>query len=216
MEWITRDHLPCALVGGQYRFDPAELLEWAAVRRQPFDPSCFLDVDGELRPAATRLADALSIGGVVRDVDGADLREILAKALRGLPIPESFGIDALIELILMREELGSTAIGGGIGVPHPRRPVILATGAPVIRLCYLSRPLDMKGPDGIPVDKLFLMLCPTTHEHLQLLALLASSLTDKSFLAALNEGADTKSIVEAVRETGRRFDERPQGSGKRS
>ncbi|MCA9234335.1 MAG: PTS sugar transporter subunit IIA [Planctomycetales bacterium] len=209
IEWITQDNLPAELVGGQYYFNQAELLEWAAVRRQPFKPEIYLKVNGDLNPSATHLADALEIGGVLQDVGGADLREILGNALDGLPIPDSFGADAVLELILMREEVGSTAIGGGVAIPHPRQPIILTVGAPVVRLCYLSQPLDLNSRDGKPVDKLFLMICPTAHDHLQLLARLGAVLRVDSVLAALNAKAGTKQIVEAVRAAGSRFDTQP-------
>ncbi|MGD9856174.1 MAG: PTS sugar transporter subunit IIA [Planctomycetaceae bacterium] len=216
IEWITQDNLPAELVGGQYHVHQAELLEWAAVRRQPFKPAIYLKVNGGLNPSATHLADALEIGGVRHDVGGADLREVLGNVLDGLPIPESLGADALRELMLMREEVGSTAIGGGIAIPHPRRPIILTIDVPVVRLCYLNRPLDFKSLDGRPVDKLFLMLCPTAHDHLQLLARLGAVLRVEAVLVALNEKAGTERIVEAVREAGAQFDTRPSDTGKAS
>jgi len=208
IEWVTQNNLPAVLVRGQYRFDRAELLEWAALRQQPLQPSIYLKVNGDLNPAATRLADALEIGGVVHDIDGTNLREIIGKVLDGLPIPESIGVDTLCDLILTREDFGSTAIGGGIAVPHPRQPVILMTDAPLVRLCYLRRPLDLKGPDGAPIDKLFVMICPTAHDHLQLLARLGAVLKEPSVQAALQEKAGAKRIIEAIREAGSRLDGR--------
>ena len=205
--WVNNENLPAKLVADQYRFHRAELLEWAAIQKKKFSPTIYLKVNGDLTRSATHLADALEIGGVVRNVTGSDLREVFTQVLAGLPVPESFGTGTLLELFLARESLGSTAIGEGIAIPHPRQPVLLTVPGSVVRLCFLDKPLDMKTPDGKPVDKLFLMICPTAHDHLQLLARLAAILRVESVTQALQEQAATPRLLELIQQAGQRFHE---------
>lgn len=207
IDWINSENLPADLVSDQYRFHRADLLEWAAIHNQSFSPSIYAKVNGDLTPAGTHLSEALQAGGVLPDVPGGDLREILTVALTGLPIPDSMDRETLIDLFLSRENVGSTAIGGGIAVPHPRQPVLLAVPTPVIRLCYLNQPLDMSSPDGRPVDTLFLMICPTAHEHLQLLARLAALLQVDAVREALRNRSTGEPLFDLLRDTGRQFHE---------
>ena len=206
IKWIKKENLPVELVADQYRFHPADLLEWAAIENRSFSPAIYAKVNGgELTPAATHLTDALESGGVLRDVSGSDLRTVLTNTMDGLPIPESVSHEELVELFLARESLGSTAVGGGIAIPHPRQPVLLTVRGPLVRLCYLSEALDIPSPDGKPVDKLFLMICPTAHEHLQLLARLGVLLQNGSVRQALDAKLDGQSLFDIFRAVGEQF-----------
>ncbi len=205
IQWINTQNLPAELVADQFRFHRAELLEWASLHKRSFSTAIYFKVNGDLCPAATHLADALEVGGVLREVAGASLREVLARALVGLPIPEPIGPDELLELFLAREGLGSTAIGDGIAIPHPRYPVLLTVPGPLVRLCFLRDPLALTAPDGKPVDKLFLIICPTAHDHLQLLARISAVLRVEEVMQALQDRADTEKLLELMRDAGQRF-----------
>lgn len=212
LEWINERNLPSDLVGDQYIFHRADLLEWAAHHRQPFSPTIYKNVNGDLTTAGTHLADALRAGGVLQNVAGENLREVLDSALDDLPIPDSVGRNVLIDLFLSRESMGSTAIGNGIAIPHPRQPVLLTVPEAVVRLCYLDQPLDIDTPDGKPVDKLFLMICPTGHEHLQLLARLGALLQSEKVRDALQNRLSGESLFSLLREEGRWLQEEDSGA----
>jgi len=104
-----------------------------------------------------------------------------------------------LDLLLARESLCSTGVGDGIAIPHPRFPVVLGLPRPAVRLCYLARPIEFAATDDKPVDKLFVMICPTVHCHLQLLALLAIALRDEGFRAVINARRDRQTVVNAAR-----------------
>jgi len=199
IRWVGDDSLPAEVVDGQFRFQRAELLEWATINKQKFSPAIYEQINGDDIESIS-LADAVEAGGVLSDVTGDDTRHILRNVIEGLPIPESFGIDTLLELILTRESAGSTAIGEGIAVPHPRQPVVLTVQQPLVRLCYLVQALDIPTPDGKPVDTLFLMICPTVHDHLQLLARLGAVLRNDSVRSELSSRAGVDRIVHAIRQ----------------
>ena len=205
IDWVNNDNLPAEMVADQYHFHRADLLEWAAIENRAFSPAIYEQVNGDLTDAGTHFTDALQAGGIMRDVSGSDLRSILTAALVGLPVPKSFGLDDLLELFLAREGMGSTAVGHGIALPHPRRPVLLTVPGALVRLCYLSQPLEMATPDGQPVDTLFLMICPTAHIHLQLLARLSALLQTDPVLEALENKLSGDALFDILREAGRQF-----------
>lgn len=178
--WVEDDNLPAEMVNLQYRFDRGELLEWATLRKLKFSPHVFREVNGD-HVGEVSLSDALKRGGVSYQVQGTEQRAVLRSIVDVLPIPAGFDRDTLLQLFLARQQMGTAAIGDGIAIPHPRQPVVLSVDGAVVRLCYLAEPLDLQAPDGKPVDTLFAMVCPTVHEHLQLLARLASVLREKKF-----------------------------------
>lgn len=196
--WVKEENLPVHDVKSQYRFDRAELLEWAATTRRSFSPAIFQEVNGD-NVSSVSLADALERGGVAQQISGRDRNEVFRNAIRELPVPATFDRDNLLDLLLAREKSGGTAIGNGIAIPHPRYPVVLPGGQSVVRACYLETPLADRSGDGQPVDTWFLMICPTVHEHLQLLARLACVLKSDHFAKLLQSHPDQARLVAAVR-----------------
>jgi PTS system nitrogen regulatory IIA component len=98
----------------------------------------------------------------------------------------------MLSVLLARESLGSTGIGDGIAIPHPRNPIVLHLSQPAITLCFLEQPVDFGAVDGKPVDKLFVITSPTVRTHLSLLSQLAWLLRQPDIRSALSrkEGAE--------------------------
>lgn len=205
--WVQEENLPAHDVKSQYRFDRAELLEWAATNHHPFAPTMFQAFSGD-HVADVSLAEAIERGGVAMNVRGHDRREVFRVAVGDLRLPAAFDRDNLLDLFIAREKSGGTAIGHGIAIPHPRYPVVLPGGEAVVKACYLAQPLDYHASDGQLVDTLFLMICPTVHWHLQLLARLACMLQSADFRRLLQSRPDQTQLVTAVRALELVFSER--------
>jgi len=70
--------------------------------------------------------------------------------------------------ILKREQLGSTAIGGGVAVPHCKSPYV---DHPISALAIFSAGVDFDSLDGEPVRRVFLLVSPQDRpgDHMRLL-----------------------------------------------
>jgi PTS system nitrogen regulatory IIA component len=195
--WISDGDLPAEQVGGQYRFNRAELLEWASVRKLAVSPALFQR--GDAGPEQPRLDEALAAGGVHHDVPGHDRESVLRAVLERIPLPEDLERELLLEVFLSREALGSTALGDGLAIPHPRYPVVLPVPRPVIALAFPAQPVPFAARDGKPVHTLFALVCPTVRVHLQLLARLACGLRDPGFRAAVDQRRPAAEVLAAAR-----------------
>lgn len=195
--WIEDDDLPAVQVNEQFHVNRAELLEWATVHHKAISPAMFEPVswNAEVPPS---LADAIRIGSVHYDVPAIDAPGALRELVRRMPIEESER-DMVWELMIRRESIRSTGIGGGIGLPHPRRPVVRQRASPAITVCFLRQPVDFQAPDGQPVHTLFGLLSPTQKTHLQLLARLAWALAKPGFRGAIDRRASAEEIVAEAR-----------------
>jgi PTS system nitrogen regulatory IIA component len=92
----------------------------------------------------------------------------------------------VFQTLLRREQLGSTAIGHGVALPHGRMPGL---ERPVGTFVRLSQPADFDALDGEPVQLVLALLVPDeeNQEHLQVLARLARMLDDAEFRQRLLE-----------------------------
>jgi PTS system nitrogen regulatory IIA component len=132
------------------------------------------------------LADLLPPDHVFGDLAAANKTELLHTLCRRAGALAMAEPRALTALVLAREALGSTGIGGGVGLPHARLPDLAAPSGFFARL---RRPLDYAAIDASRVDLVFLLLTPSTDDagHLAALALVARRLRDPAIRTALRQ-----------------------------
>jgi PTS system nitrogen regulatory IIA component len=194
--WIEQRKLPATRVNDQVRMNRAELLEWATAEGIPVSVDLFGAREDE-RAKLPTLAEALDAGGILDDVPGDTKAAALRAVVSRLRLPPEIDREFLFEMLLARENLGSTAIGDGIAIPHVRNPVVLHAPSQVT-LCFLAHPIDFDALDGKPVDTLFFLLSPTIRLHLHLLSRLGAVLHDGGLRAALARRAGAAEIREEL------------------
>ncbi|MFH1709222.1 MAG: PTS sugar transporter subunit IIA [Planctomycetota bacterium] len=195
--WIEERALPACHLKETVCFDRAELLEWAAGTGTPVAADATPVPAGQAAPPL--IAAALEAGGVHLDVPGGTVAAVLDAVVARLVLPAHMNRAFLHQVLLAREAMGSTAIGNGIAVPHPRNPIIINVAAPSVTLCHLAQPIDYGAVDGVPVAVLFTLISPNTHWHLHLLSRLMFLLRDGRFTEALKRRAGTADIVSVAR-----------------
>jgi PTS system nitrogen regulatory IIA component len=196
--WIDERKLPGYRLSGQYRFNRAELLEWATANRINVSPRIFEEPESKSRPLP-ELSDAVEAGGVYYRLAGANKPAALRNVVEVLRLPDQVDREFLLQVLLAREALESTAIGDGIAIPHVRNPIVLHVPQPMVTLCFLERPVDFGALDGLPVHALFTLISPTVKAHLHLLSRLAFALRNADFKALVLRQAGRDEILEAAR-----------------
>ncbi len=107
--------------------------------------------------------------------------------------------EGLARVLMERERLGSTGIGGGIGIPHGKlkdiETLVLGFG--------LSRQgVDFESMDGRPTHIFFLLLTPENSAgvHLKLLARISRLLKNDAFKNQLMRAESPDDILSAIRD----------------
>lgn len=103
----------------------------------------------------------------------------------------------LLQQLLAREKLGSTALGQGVAIPHCRMG---DCDRPIGCVVTLSEGIDFNAPDDRLVDIVFFLVVPTdaSEAHLHLLAGLATLFSDTNRCAELRRtqsGEDLKQKI---------------------
>ncbi len=92
----------------------------------------------------------------------------------------------ILDALVSRERLGSTALGQGIAVPHGR---LTELERPVAAMITLANGIEFDAPDEEPVDIIFALLVPedSTDEHLRILSAMAEKFSDESITSTLRQ-----------------------------
>ena len=195
--WVGDGKLPGYRVNKSFRFDHAELLEWAMANRITIAPR-FLHEPHALEATPT-FDKALEAGGIAFRVGGIDRDSALRAALDTLRLGEDADRGFLLEALRARDQLASTGIGDGIALPHLRNPLRLQLKRPSVSLCFLERPVDWGALDRLPVSLLFITLASTVRAVLQLHSRTSFALRDPAFRDAVRRQESREVILAEAR-----------------
>ncbi len=103
----------------------------------------------------------------------------------------------ILDALLAREKLGSTALGKGIAIPHCR---IEDLDKIYVSMLKLKEGIDFEAVDDIPVTFLFCMVVPedANDDHLELLANLAELLDNENVRQSIEKCKDAACIYQLL------------------
>lgn len=184
LRWVRQGKILLKERNGKTGIPYRELEQWARERHIHLEPR--RERGGHTRDEEVNLLDACRRGGVFFGVKASSVEDFLARAVELVPLPPEVDRENLLDRLLQREHMASTALGEGVAVPHPRKP-LAELEKPIVSTFFLAEPLDFRAMDGKPVRVVFLMLSPSTREHLKLLSQLAFFLQSPAARAALDQ-----------------------------
>ena len=140
-------------------------------------------------------------GCIALDVPAKNRADAFAAA--GELFSKQTGIEAssVVEFLNARENLGSTALGAGVAIPHGRVKGLKQPSAAFMRL---QNPIDFAAPDGEAVSILIFLLVPekATQQHLEILSSIAQLLSDADARENLSSAIDSVKVSELLQHWG--------------
>ncbi|MGD0897495.1 MAG: PTS sugar transporter subunit IIA [Thermoguttaceae bacterium] len=192
-----RGQLPGRKVAGQWRFAKADIHHWFERRIGLSDGLELVQVEGVLQRSAP-----------VAEEQDIQISELLPLEAIAVPLPartRASVLDWMVELagrtgwlwdpaamteaVRSREEMHSTALGNGVALLHPRRPMpkILAQACLALGITTTGIPF---GSDAPLTDVFFLICSMEDRGHLRTLARLSRILATAGFLDSLRAAPD--------------------------
>ena len=146
------------------------------------------------------ISDLLTPQSIIPDLKATSkkqaLQEIASYAAEQLQLEDR----AILDVLLERERLGSTGVGGGVAIPHGK---MVKLAKIYLLFAKLSTPVAFDAPDGRPVDLMFLLLTPENAggDHLTALAKVSRLLRDEKVCSLLRGSENAEAIYSAVLES---------------
>lgn len=151
-----------------------------------------------------RILEVLPKEAIITDMKSKVKNEVIEELVASIAKITGINNAELIKVLLERERLGSTGIGGGIGIPHGKlknlKSLIMGFG--------LSRKgVDFESIDSRPTHLFFILLTPenSTGLHLKLLARISRLLKNESFKKKLMQATDSDQVYSIIEEVDEDF-----------
>lgn len=148
-----------------------------------------------------RITDLLSKDGIELNVNAKDKNDIINKMTKlMLKTGRITDLNAYTELVLKREEEGSTGVGEGIAIPHSKGDCVTEPGLVAM---VVPNGVEYDALDGKPVNLLFMIAAPNTSDnvHLDVLSRLSTMLMDADFKNKLISAKSKEEFLNIINET---------------
>jgi PTS system nitrogen regulatory IIA component len=176
-------------------FDRDEVSRWAR------DRGMQIDADPALQRAKKEAAllTAIERGAVTVGVRADSARDAIQVAIESLSQLAPRLRARLLDEVLERERMASTALGEGVAVPHPREPLGDALDQPLISLVLPHTPLDWAAVDGEPVHTVALLASPTASAHLEILSQIGRAVRSTEVVDLLRSRPARPALIDGLR-----------------
>lgn len=147
-----------------------------------------------------KITDFLSKEAIISDIKAVKKEDVireLVDALANASDIDKRNQNSLIESLMSRESLGSTAIGQGVAIPHTKCDCVQKL---VAAFGLSKKGVDFDSLDGEPAYIFFLLVAPqdSAGPHLKALARISRLLKDKYFRDSLRACEDKQSILDII------------------
>ena len=148
-----------------------------------------------------RITDLLSKDGIELNVNAKDKNDVINKMTKlMLKTGRITDLNAYKELVLKREEEGSTGVGEGIAIPHGKGDCVTEPGLVAM---VVPNGVEYDALDGKPVNLLFMIAAPNTSDnvHLDVLSRLSTMLMDTEFKNKVISAKSKEEFLNIINET---------------
>ena len=147
-----------------------------------------------------KIVEFLNEKAITANIKSTTKESVIRELVDVLARAEGFrNKEDLVKALLNRENLGSTGIGQGVGIPHAKTNTVKKLVA-AFGLC--PQGVNFDALDGEPVYIFFLLVAPedSAGPHLKGLARISRLLKDKYFRESLKALTDEKAILKMIRD----------------
>ena len=152
-----------------------------------------------------KITDFLTVETVIPSLTGKEKNTVLQELAEGLTSHyRSLDQKQVLNVLLERERISTTAIGEGVAIPHGKLPNVERV------LGVFARSLegvDFSSLDGGPTHLFFVLIAPenAAADHLKALARISRLLKDEVFRRRLLAGKNSQELYTLIAEEDNKF-----------
>lgn len=208
--WLSENKIPAYKINHQYRFSRTEIEAWVMSQKLGNSYGAGSPLADRKKEEISKLHNpsggskqfslyrAIHKGDVVYNVPGQTKEEVIRTTMKLLDKDLNLDADVISDLLLDRENLQSTGLGNGIGIPHTR-DYLLNTHHDIVVLAFPDKPLAYDSLDGKNVHTLFFLFACEDKRHLHLLAKIAHLSSLPETIKLLESKPSKETILDYVK-----------------
>jgi excisionase family DNA binding protein len=203
---VKYGEVPCRKQGSEPVFKASELDAWASARILALSPKALLpEHTASTRMEVKEVKDDILLPQLLKveyiDLDfRAKTRKSVIRDLVDAADEKGLLCDPadLLNQLEERESVSSTALPGGIAIPHPHHPDPYLIMEPFMLIARARKPIWFGAEDDSPTDLFILLCCGEGMSHLHVLARLCMMVRETEILDALRSAESPEVAADAL------------------
>lgn len=206
LRMVQRGEIPAVKIASQWRFMRPVIRDWLAAQMQTMSSSQLESLASKEKPILP-LHEVLRSDLMVFKIAPGPKETILKKLVSPLrKIGFARDTTILLQSLIERERMMTTAVGHGIAVPHPRKPVAGMFAEPAVVLGVCPKGTNFEAVDDKLVH-LFFLICATREEiHLQLMAKVSWFVRQEKIMSELRQASSKSRAIEIINKASQELD----------
>jgi len=208
----ARGKIPARKVRGRWRFQRSEVLHWLESRIDSLSANELSELEHSGEPPGMAEAQTLILTPLMHPKAMA----VPLQARSGRSVIEELVVvaertgelwqpEVVLDAVLARERLHSTAIENGVALPHWRRPLPDAVARSLVVYGRSFAGIPFGSPHGGLTQFFFLLLCQDDATHLKVLARITRLVQQRDWLEQLAESDTPDQAFRAIEEGEKRL-----------
>jgi nitrogen PTS system EIIA component len=203
---VHRGRIPAHKRGMEWCFHSAEITEWLEQEMRDYSDSQLAALEQSQAELGAPAADLL-LTNMLRPefvevpLDARTKRSVLESlvevAARTWKVWEPA---VVLNAVIERESMMSTAFDAGVAIPHPRQPQVDSLEESVVAFGKTPGPIAFGAANNSGTDLFFLVLCRDARSHLQVLARIGRLVQNPRFINDLRAASDSATAYGVIRE----------------
>jgi len=204
LERLTaRGRIPAHKRGNEWQYHTSEIRAWIEQELRGFNDAelaTFEQSQSEASPLSeTLLSTYLSVELVQVPLEARTKRSVLEALVEVAGRTWKVWEPAvLLQAVIERESLMSTAFEKGVAIPHPRQPLPGSLEDAVVAFGRTTSPIPFGAPDNSGTDLFFLIASRDTRTHLRILARLSRMIQKPGLLDDLRNAQSSPEAFEIL------------------
>ena len=151
-----------------------------------------------------KISQLLHKSAIIADLTASDKKGVVDELATGISTTTTASAKDIATVLMEREQLGSTGIGGGVAIPHGKLDTVKSIQ---VGLGLSRKGVNYDSLDNKPVHIFFLLLTPSNSagEHLKVLARISQLLKIDQFKKGLLAAETADMIYDVIMEQDEEF-----------
>jgi excisionase family DNA binding protein len=199
--------LPSMKIANQFRFSKEKLIAWMEAEMNNSSDKFLMDFEKSLTLENIQIHKMLTPSHLLRQVKSVNKIEAIKEIIEtGKDVAVIKNMDALLNDIITREEIHTTAVGSEIAFPHPRSVTYNMINSPLLLMGISGQGIEFNAYDKKSVKIIIVVIIPQLSLHLQVLTRLSLIFRDETVKDKILSANSADQIIAAIKEKEEKID----------
>lgn len=202
LKLVKEGTIPALKIANQYRFPKDSIIQWIESHLSQYQ-----SFETDTEKSVMNISELLKPEHIILNCSNNDKKQVIKSMIeKGADSGVVRNKTGLMDQVLQREQIQTTALGSSTAFPHPRSTPGDLVNSEFLCAAVTKKGIDMKAEDGEPVRLFFLFAVPNATRHIRILARLVQMIRTPELTEQLIHTGSENEFIRLIKKTEKTID----------